>query len=540
MRASFFYSLIIFALSSFVFGGDSPRKALVIGNNEYVHARALSNPANDASDMAELLRRLDFDVTFRIDADLKAMRRALREFVDGLPTDPDPGAVALVFFAGHGVQMKGENFLIPVDAEMARDFEVPDETLSMNLIMEGLETAGAGLNLLILDCCRNDPFSRAWRGSRSTSSGGLAMPGGAPQGMFIAFSTSPDDVADDGEGKNSPYTSALLKHLPKPGRPFEEVFKAVGGEVASLTGGEQEPWFNSKFYGSFQFVEEGAGLPGASISPEEATKDRPWVNSLGMKFCPVPGQPGVLMSTTETRVKDFRVFVEATDYVQAGGAHLFSVTEKPAGGYTTEWVHQKEASWEKPGFQQSGDHPVVCVTWDEAKAFATWLSAHEGETYRLPRDAEWSAAAGTERFPWGNDWPPPANVGNFWDEAAIRNLPGDWSKSVIGGGPYDDGAERTARVGSYAANGNGFFDLAGNVWEWIEEDYRPELNSIELREKNPSLDETRDEKGRPFKSIRGGAWDNFTGLDFRSELRDYDERDRRDDDYGFRVVLVID
>ncbi|MDF1656600.1 MAG: SUMF1/EgtB/PvdO family nonheme iron enzyme [Verrucomicrobiales bacterium] len=537
MRALFCHSLIYFMLSGLVIGGDSPKKALVIGNNEYVHARSLSNPANDATDMAGLLRRLDFDVTFRVDADLKSMKRALREFVDSLPADPDPEAVALVFFAGHGVQMKGENFLIPVDAEMTRDYEVPDETLSMNLIMEGLETAGAGLNLLILDCCRNDPFSRSWRGSRSTSSGGLAMPGGAPQGMFIAFSTSPDDVADDGEGKNSPYTAALLKHLPKPGRPFEEVFKAVGGDVASLTGGEQEPWFNSKFYGNFQFVEEGAGLPGVINSPKEATKDRPWINSLGMKFCPVPGRPGVLMSTHETRVKDFRAFTEATDYIQKGGAHLFEVKEKPGGGYTTNWVHREKASWEEPGFLQSDEHPVVCVTWDEAKQFATWLSAHDGNNYRLPRDVEWSAAVGSERFPWGEEWPPPTNAGNFWDLQAISNLPGDWSKSVIGGIEYDDGAERTARVGSYDANDHGFFDLAGNVWEWLEDDYRPELNSSEMLKENASLKESRDEKGRLFKVIRGGAWDNFSELDFRSELRDFDERDRRDDDYGFRVVV---
>lgn len=512
-----------------------------MGNDEYLHVRPLTNPANDATDMAELLRRLGFDVTFRINADLKTMRGALREFIDGLPAEPEPDTVALVYFAGHGIQMKGENYLIPVDAQMARDYEVTDETLSMNLIMEGLESAGAELNLLILDCCRNDPFSRSWRGSRSSAAGGLAMPGGAPQGMFIAFSTSPNDVAEDGEGENSPYTAALLKHLPQPGRPFEEVFKAVGGEVARLTSGAQEPWFNSKFYGSFQFVKEGVPLPGAAESPTVATLERPWSNSLGMKFLPVPGRADVLMAATETRVRDFEAFVKETDYLPQGGAHVFSVVEKADGsGYTTEWVHRAEASWEEPGFKQSGDHPVVCVTWDEAKAFADWLSEKEGRSYRLPRDPEWSAAAGNRKFPWGDEWPPPANVGNFWDVHAIRNLPGDWTGSVIGDGKYDDGFARTAPVGSYRANRNGFFDLAGNVWEWIEEDYRPELNPAEILRENEFLSETHDAKGRAFKTLRGGAWDNFTDLDFRSVLRDFDERDRRDDDYGFRIVLELE
>ncbi|MEM6278995.1 MAG: caspase family protein, partial [Verrucomicrobiota bacterium] len=372
----------------------STKKALIIGNNEYEHARALSNPANDAEDMTSLLSELGFDVSLQLDADLKTMRRALREFIDELPVESDPDSVALVYFAGHGVQIKGENFLIPVDAEMARDYEVPDETLSMNLIMEGLETAGAGLNLLILDCCRNDPFARSWRGSRSTTSTGLAMPGGAPQGMFLAFSTSPNDVADDGEGDNSPYTAALLKHLPVPGRPFEEVFKAVGGEVARLTEGTQEPWFNSKFYGSFSFLEEGMPIPGRSARPKDATRDRAWENSLGMKFIPVPGRPGVLMASTETRVRDFRAFVEDSDFSAEGGAHVFSTVDKPGGGFTTQWIHRLDASWESPGFRQSDLHPGGCVNWDDAKAFADWLSEKEGRRYRLPRDAEWTAAAG--------------------------------------------------------------------------------------------------------------------------------------------------
>ncbi|MEM6915323.1 MAG: SUMF1/EgtB/PvdO family nonheme iron enzyme, partial [Verrucomicrobiota bacterium] len=373
-----------------------------------------------------------------------------------------------------------------------------------------------------------------------TTSTGLAMPGGAPQGMFLAFSTSPNDVADDGEGDNSPYTAALLKHLPVPGRPFEEVFKAVGGEVARLTEGAQEPWFNSKFYGSFSFLEEGMPIPGRSARPKDATRDRAWENSLGMKFIPVPGRPGVLMASTETRVRDFRAFMEDSDFSAEGGAHVFSTVDKPGGGFTTKWIHRSDASWESPGFRQSDLHPVVCVNWDDAKAFADWLSEKEGRRYRLPRDAEWTAAAGSARFPWGEEWPPLARKGNFWDEEAISNLKGDWTASIIGGSDYNDGAERTARVGSYAPNRNGFFDLAGNVWEWIEEDYRPQMNPADILEESPSLVETHNDEGRAFKTLRGGAWDNFTELDFRSELRDYDERDRRDDDYGFRLVLEVD
>lgn len=520
-------------------GAAETRRALVLGNNAYAHARPLANPVNDATAVAELLDRLGFSVVLRTDADLKTMKGAFRDFVTSLPSAPDPGSVALVYFAGHGVQIGGRNYLVPVDAAMARDYEVPDETLAMDTLMQGLESAGAGLNLLVLDCCRDDPFSRSWRGSRSANSAGLAVPGGAPKGMFIAFATSPGDVAEDGDGANSPYTEALLRHLPTPDKAFEEVFKAVGGEVASRTGGTQEPWFNSKFYGDFRFVGKDGLVPGRSARPEEATAERPWANHLGLQFVPVPGKRGVLMARTETRVRDFRAFAEATDDVQTGGAHLFGVKEKPGGGFTTEWTYRGDAGWEKPGFDQDEDHPVVCVSWEEADAFCRWLSEKEGRTYRLPSDGEWSAAGGGTRFPWGDAWPAPARAGNYWDLSAIRGLPGDWRKSVLGGG-YDDGAARTARVGSHAANRHGFFDLGGNVWEWLADDYVPALNPPDLLSANPMLRETKDGQGRPFKILRGASWGNFAESDLRTDLRDYDERGRRDDDYGFRVVVEVE
>ncbi len=195
------------------------RVALVIGNNAYEHVRALDNPRNDAEAVSGVLRQLGFRVTLKTDADLRSMKDGLREFVDRLPAEGGGDHVALIYFAGHGVQISGRNYLIPTDAKMEREYEVPDETLSMDLVMRALEFTGTGLNLLILDCCRNDPFSRA---TRATGSGGLAAPRGAPRGLFVAFATSPGEVAADGSGEHSPYTEALVRHLPTPGVPFEE------------------------------------------------------------------------------------------------------------------------------------------------------------------------------------------------------------------------------------------------------------------------------------------------------------------------------
>jgi hypothetical protein len=242
------------------------RHALVIGNNAYLHARPLDNPTNDATSIAGSLEQVGFEVTLRTDTDLKSLKGAVREFVQKLPK----GAVALVFYAGHGVQVKGQNYLIPIDAEMAEEYEVPDETLAMDTLMRGLEQAGTALNILILDCCRDDPYSRSWRGTRSAAgSGGLVMPADMPQGMFIAFSTSPGRTAEDGDGKNSPYSAALAKELLTPGMDFEKVFKNVGAQVAKTTGGLQEPWVNTKFYGSFVFN------PGITATTTTTTHKRP-------------------------------------------------------------------------------------------------------------------------------------------------------------------------------------------------------------------------------------------------------------------------
>jgi hypothetical protein len=241
------------------------RHALVIGNRAYEHARALINPVNDAAAISSKLKTLGFSVIERHDTKLKEMKAALRDFARSIPRE----GVAFVYFAGHGVQIRGSNYLVPVDANMAEEFEVPDETMSMETVMRALEMAGGSLNIVVLDCCRDDPYSRSWRGSRSSSGGGLVMPLDNPRGMFVAYATSPGKVADDGNGKHSPYAAALLEELDKPGVDFEKMFKNVGAKVVNATGGKQEPWFNSKFYGTFCFkMSPQVGSKPAPVLPE--------------------------------------------------------------------------------------------------------------------------------------------------------------------------------------------------------------------------------------------------------------------------------
>lgn len=309
--------LLTVLFSSMVHGSlaaQEARHALVIGNNAYLHARPLDNPVNDAAAITASLKEVGFDVTVRTDTDLRGLKGAVREFVQKLPK----GAVALVFYAGHGVQVKGQNYLIPVDAEMAEEFEVPDETLSMDTLMRGLEQAGTALNILILDCCRDDPYSRSWRGTRSAAgTGGLVMPADMPQGMFIAFSTSPGRTAEDGEGKNSPYSLALAQEILKPGLDFENVFKSVGAQVAKATAGQQEPWVNTKFYGSFVFNIKAAesaptapamtAPPAAPPATAEMKPDRSGTEEVGIIVMDVPPFTAIPASDPESGSRSFPV-----------------------------------------------------------------------------------------------------------------------------------------------------------------------------------------------------------------------------------------
>lgn len=263
---------------------EEARVALVIGNNSYANARPLANPINDAAVMADSLRSVGFTVILRTDADLKAMKSAVREFVQALPT----GGVGLVYYAGHGVQVKGQNYLIPIDATMAEEFEVPDETVALDSLLRGLEQGGTALNIIVLDCCRDDPYSRSWRGARTTGGvGGLSMPADMPQGMFIAFSTSPGKTAADGDGANSPYTLSLVEEIARPGLDFEKVFKNVGAKVAKATQGQQEPWFNTKFYGDFVFNPTGSAAPaGPETAPAPAPSSAGMAGNLGSGAAP--------------------------------------------------------------------------------------------------------------------------------------------------------------------------------------------------------------------------------------------------------------
>jgi len=245
---------------------EGRRVALVIGNATYQHVPVLSNPANDANAMAKALRRLGFDVVPLIDGTRPAMVRSLREFRAKLSAD----GVGLFYYAGHAVQVRDKNYLIPVEADIAGESDTALLTIDLEAVEHEMEDAGVRLSLFILDACRDNPFERRFRAAGSR---GLA-PIDAPRGSVIAFATAPGKTAADGTGPNGLYTGELLKAMTQPGLELEEVLKRAAEGVERASGNRQTPWYNSAFHGHFFFaspVREAAPPP--QPSPSASDKD---------------------------------------------------------------------------------------------------------------------------------------------------------------------------------------------------------------------------------------------------------------------------
>jgi hypothetical protein len=239
------------------------RIALVIGNSAYQSAGPLDNPQHDAKLMAERLRTAGFTVTLLVDADQQAMKRAMVDFGRELRSSE---AVGLFYYAGHGLQVNGLNYLVPVNANIKDETEVGIETVSLADFLATMERAKSRINIVVLDACRNNPFARSFRAENA----GLARVD-APAGTFVGYATAPGSVASDGSSRNSPYTKALAETLLKPGMPIEQVFKEVRRSVLDETGGQQTPWEASSISADFSFV-RGAGqaAPQPSRGPSQA------------------------------------------------------------------------------------------------------------------------------------------------------------------------------------------------------------------------------------------------------------------------------
>jgi tetratricopeptide (TPR) repeat protein len=229
---------------------NEKRYALVIGNAKYKAVAPLKNATNDANDIAAELERSNFEVIKVIDGDYSKMREAFTKFHEKLSNGPKDQTVGLFYYAGHGLQNEGENYLVPIEANVKYDDDIPRMCLPMHrVVLANMERSSTRMNIVIMDACRNNPFPSS---ARDIGGGGLAEIKRA-KGSFIAYATAPGATASDGEGRNGLYTQELLKAMKKPGRTIEQVFKEVRQNVLKLSDDKQNTWDSSNIIGEFYF-----------------------------------------------------------------------------------------------------------------------------------------------------------------------------------------------------------------------------------------------------------------------------------------------
>ena len=245
MKKLFFF--LCFLLSTTVYSQEK-RLALVIGNSAYEHGGELPNPINDAFAMKQALTDVGFEVLEYFNLDEGELKKAIDEF--GLKLRNYD--VGLFFYAGHGIQANGENYLIPVEANLMSEQQVEYDCVEAARVLAHMDASGASVNIVILDACRNNPFERSW--SRSTSGQGLAFMD-APTGTLIAYATAPGSTASDGTGRNGLYTEAILESIKIPGITILQVFQNVRSLVTERSNSQQTPWESTSLIGDFYFHE---------------------------------------------------------------------------------------------------------------------------------------------------------------------------------------------------------------------------------------------------------------------------------------------
>ena len=721
--------------------------ALVIGNGAYAHAPRLANPLNDAADVGAALTRLGFAVTELENADYAALRQGLLAFTRAASASE----VAVVFYAGHGIEVDSRNFLVPVDARLTSDQDVEFETVPLELVMRSVARA-SGLRLVILDACRENPFAVSMQRSGATRSVGRGLARVEPAGdTLVAYAAKERTVALDGEGRNSPYSAALLAHLEEPGLEVGLLFRKVRDAVLATTGGRQEPfvygslssrgvyltaraepdaapvpaspptdgapasdrltaeqlaaqrltaerellfWESVKDStnpadiqayldrypgGTYEVLArnrlgavQGAGSPAA---PEETTKSAEDALGLGIPQRRLiqlglaaegfdPGDADGLFgrktrgaigrwqssrgeqATGHLDVESAKVLMAAgRAQEQAAARQAAAEAERlrrqqearqqaqrearerarreaeererrkaaaeaerrrrelepgrrfrdcpkcpemvvvPPGSFTMgspaseegrfddegpqhrvtiaepfavgvhevtrgeyarflqetnhtvgnscriwdngkeDWVERSGRNWRNPGFAQTDRHPVVCASWDDARAYARWLSRETGERYRLLSESEWEyvarAATRTARY-WGEHESLQCRHANGADAGTMF----DWRVSC------SDGHARTSPVGTYPANGFGLHDVLGNAWEWVQDCWNEDYAGA------PGNGRAWERGDCSRRVVRGGSWYVIPWF-LRAAIRSWLGTGNRDYDLGFRIARTL-
>ncbi|MBI9084218.1 MAG: SUMF1/EgtB/PvdO family nonheme iron enzyme [Desulfobacterales bacterium] len=521
--------VLLFCAPAFAFAPIDQRLALVIGNGAY-RSVPLKNPVNDATDVAAKLEKFGFRVVLRTDVGRKAMEGAIRQF----GRDLLKGGLGLFYFAGHGMQVDGRNYLIPVDAQIETESDVRFESVDAGRVLGKMEDAQNGMNIVILDACRDNPFARS---ARSGSKGLARMD--APRGSIIAYATAPGAVAADGFGRNGIYTKHLLANIDTPGLSIETVFKNVRIGVIGETGDKQVPWESSSLTGDFSFSPKrglavvaapapvsmrvpaavpakaatrkstanadkgyhpavtGAGQEANTEAWERSTRKPEVTNALGMAFAFVPPGSFMMGSPAGESGRD------ADEW-----RHRVTLTR----GFFMQTTEVTQRQWEAvmgvmpADFQDCGaDCPVEMVSWNDAMAFIDKLNRLEGgPLYRLPTEAEWEYTC---------------RSGESRAIAVSRMKKVGWYRANTGG--------RLKPVGGKRPNAWGIYDMHGNVYEWCQDRFGPYGAGSDVDPAGP-------DEGL-FRVFRGGAWVSDADA-CRAAARNCHQTDFRGNHLGLRLI----
>ncbi len=554
------------------------RVAFVIGNGDYRHASVLPNPKNDANDVSAALKRMGFEVVLGIDLDQHGMRESAITFARAA-RDAD---VAMIYYSGHAIQFNGINYLIPVDSRLRDEADIR-RMIRVDEMVADLQHA-KNLRILVLDACRDNPLAESLKRSIGRTRAAAVRDGLAkidsPEGMIVAFSTQAGQVAEDGFGRNSPYTTAFLKHIEAKAE-IGTVFRRMSADVYAATNRKQLPELSLSLIGEFYLRgRPEAGVASAPPPPSDpaavawkevketvdpqlveayleqfpegifAALARSKLRSLNEKkvagIFPVPPKlsvdkvkPGEEMQDCDQCPK--MVVVPAGTFVMGSAANEkgYNKSEGPqrqvaiSRPFAVSKFEITFDEWEacaleggcnahKPkdsGWGQ-GRRPVIHVSWDDAKAYIEWLRQKTGKPYRLLSEAEWEYAArgGT--------------TGAFATGSAITTLQANYDASALTG-KRSDAAYRgkSIEVGSFTPNPYGLHDMHGNVMEWVEDCWNADHNGAPADGSPRGGDCKR-------RVLKGGAW--YYEADYlRSAARQSYPAKTRLNVVGFRIARTL-
>ena len=537
------------------------RLALVIGNGAYRQPLDLNNPVNDARLISATLGELGFTVLVHENLARPEMLEAVQSFGQRLGN----GGIGLFYYAGHGVQVNGRNYLVPLNYGRVNSLEDAErELLNAEDVLKTMASK-QGLNIVILDACRNNPTELEFTVEDKP---GFAEIKNTPAGTFIAYSTSPGHGASDGEGDHSPYSSALAQSLRlRPSR-LEDVFIHTRIQMDKSTDGRQVPWENSSIKTIFFFrpdVLTATPLPNLTFpGPLRSQLLKGLLGGLRPHAYVVPQTSATGRVTTQLNGRA-KYFVEehgGMEMVEIPGARFLmgsnaadaDAAYDDAKRYNDEisratvTAEMPQHAVDMPGFYmskheitqrqwaavmgsaprleakyQGAEMPVVNVSWRDAEEFCARLSRLTGRLYRLPSEAEWeyAARAGTATpFAYG----PTINP-------QLSNYNGTQPYGQGAGGKYLQTLSPVGQTG--AANAFGLYDMHGNAWEWCADNWH---DSYDGAPTDGSVWEEADEDNRVYRVIRGGSWDS-TANSCRSASRRSAATTTATKKIGFRVVV---